>query len=72
MNSELTGAENGRRIKDLIYKKYIIVFYIYYLCFIIYIEFIDIIIDYSFHHSKIQEYINYIVLLNSLYIFCMQ
>ena len=41
---------------------------IYYLCFIIYLAFIGIIIDYSFHYSKIQEHINYIVLCNSLYI----
>ena len=43
-------------------------FYIYYLCFMIYIEFKDIIIDNLFHYSKIQEHINYIVLFDSLYI----
>ena len=41
---------------------------IYYLCFVIYLEFIGIIIDHSFHYSKIQERINYILLCNSLYI----
>ena len=43
-------------------------FYIYYLCFMIYIEFKDIIIDNLFHYSKIQEHINFIVLFNYLYI----
>ena len=48
--------------------KYIDVIYIYYLCFMIYLAFIDIIIDNSFLYSKFQEHINYIMLLNSLYI----
>ena len=64
----ITGAGNRRTIKDIIYYKYIILIDIYYLCFVIYLEFIGIIIDHSFHYSKIQERINYILLCNSLYI----
>ena len=43
-------------------------FYIYYLCFIISLAFVDIIIDNLFHYSKFQEHINYIVSFDSLYI----
>ena len=65
---EFTGAGNRRRIRHLIYYKYIFIFLIYFLYFIIYLIFI--IYQYWLFISlfNIRKYIKFMATSSSLYI----